>query len=240
MKKCFYEILQVSRIASEKEIKKNYRKLALKYHPDKNPGCVYSENLIKELNEAYECLIDTNKRSLYDIQFENKKSFNPAPFYYRSTEVLNISLTLEESYFSCEKELTYINQHGTTKIIKIQIPKGIDNGSFLVTDNETMHTMRVVINMLPHKNFTRHGSNLHYTCDIPYIYTLTGGTINIPLFSGIRTLSIRPNSLQNITIPGFGMPYKNGEGYGDLTIVLKVRGMVDFDSYIKNEQFATV
>ena len=65
-KRDFYEILGVSKNADAEEIKKAYRKLAIKYHPDKNPGDTQAEEKFKEAAEAYEVLSDANKRQRYD------------------------------------------------------------------------------------------------------------------------------------------------------------------------------
>ena len=65
-KRDYYEVLGVSKDADAKEIKKAYRKLAMKYHPDKNPGDKAAEEKFKEINEAYEVLSDEEKRSTYD------------------------------------------------------------------------------------------------------------------------------------------------------------------------------
>jgi molecular chaperone DnaJ len=65
-KRDYYEILLVERMSSSEEIKKSYRKLAVKYHPDKNPGDKAAEEKFKELGEAYEILSDPQKRALYD------------------------------------------------------------------------------------------------------------------------------------------------------------------------------
>src|SRR6266700_3845760 len=64
--KDYYKVLGVARTASADDIKKAFRKLARKYHPDVNPGDKKSEAKFKEINEAYEVLSDSDKRRKYD------------------------------------------------------------------------------------------------------------------------------------------------------------------------------
>src|SRR5207244_4042996 len=66
MKRCYYETLEVDRNADESKLKAAFRKLAMKWHPDKNPGDATSEMRFKEINEAYEVLKDGDKRAAYD------------------------------------------------------------------------------------------------------------------------------------------------------------------------------
>ena len=66
VKRDYYEILEITKTATGEEIKKAYRQMALKYHPDRSPGDQEAEDKFKEASEAYEILRDTEKRSLYD------------------------------------------------------------------------------------------------------------------------------------------------------------------------------
>ncbi|WP_343612075.1 molecular chaperone DnaJ [Novosphingobium sp.] len=62
----YYELLEVTREADDATLKSSYRKLAMKFHPDRNPGCKDSEAKFKEISEAYDCLKDPQKRAAYD------------------------------------------------------------------------------------------------------------------------------------------------------------------------------
>ncbi len=80
----YYEILEVTRTANGDELRKSYRKLAVKFHPDKNPGDKEAEERFKELGEAYEILSDEQKRALYDqhghAAFDRRSGGGPGGF----------------------------------------------------------------------------------------------------------------------------------------------------------------
>jgi curved DNA-binding protein len=83
--KDYYKILGVDKKASTEEIKKAYRKLAKKYHPDLHPNDVKAQEKFKEINEAYEVLSDENKRKQYDAfgsgyNFSHGQNFDPSQF----------------------------------------------------------------------------------------------------------------------------------------------------------------
>ncbi|MDR1087635.1 MAG: molecular chaperone DnaJ [Endomicrobium sp.] len=80
MKRDYYEVLGVTKSATNDEIKSSYRKLALKYHPDKNPGNKEAEEKFKEINEAYEILSDGQKRRQYDTFGHNANGAGGNPF----------------------------------------------------------------------------------------------------------------------------------------------------------------
>ena len=83
-KRDYYEVLEVARTAKDQEIKSSYRKLALKYHPDRNPGDKKAEEKFKEAAEAYAILSDTDKRARYDrfghAGVGNAQGFDPSQF----------------------------------------------------------------------------------------------------------------------------------------------------------------
>ena len=88
----YYKTLGVDKKATNAEIKKAFRKLAKKYHPDMNAGDAEAEKKFKEVNEAYEVLGDEEKRKKYDMfgsstQFTGGQNFDPNPVSYTHLDV---------------------------------------------------------------------------------------------------------------------------------------------------------
>lgn len=133
IQKDYYKILGVEKNATENELKKAYKKLAIKYHPDKNPNNKEAEEKFKEVNEAYQILSDKNKRQQYDMfgtvdgMGSSDMDFNPndifASFfkhhgwgfdeepmertYKGGDKVLKINVSLREIYNNASKTVTY-------------------------------------------------------------------------------------------------------------------------------------
>jgi molecular chaperone DnaJ len=134
IKRDYYEVLGVSRTASAEELKRAYRKLALQFHPDRNPNDPQAEARFKEINEAYEVLSDQSKRQRYDTFGHSAQGtpgfdFGGAGFggindifdmFFGATAAgrgrtgprrgadlrLDLRLTFEEAVFGVERELT--------------------------------------------------------------------------------------------------------------------------------------
>ncbi len=106
----YYKILGVNRKASQKEIKKAYRKLAVKYHPDKNQGNKDAEEKFKQISEAYEVLGDSNKRKKYDTLGKNWNSFQSGQTYSGGNPFEDFNFGQGSNYMDLEDFMNGSNQ----------------------------------------------------------------------------------------------------------------------------------
>ena len=100
MSENYYEILGISRNASDKEIRQAYRRLARKYHPDVNSGDKHAEATFKKLNEAQEVLSDPQKRQHYDRFGENWRNAAHSPHGNRKSRGSNFTRSTKEDFLS--------------------------------------------------------------------------------------------------------------------------------------------
>lgn len=123
----YYEILEISRNASDEVIKNAYRALVKKYHPDKNGNSLITEERMSKINEAYETLIDKEKRAIYDnellFQEQEEKRLEEEKLY--SNIINNKSfneyedLEIEESKKSLKEKFEALDEKGKKKVIGI-------------------------------------------------------------------------------------------------------------------------
>lgn len=141
----YYQILNISQQATNEDIKKAYRKLSKKYHPDMPDG---DEDTFKRITEAYEVLIDPQKRKQYDQQFQSDFSYYSNHFYWGNTDYANdfdeyfthfarsrfngnkdyrvkLDISLEEGYNGITK--TIFNPQGIS--VNVNIPSGVEHNT---------------------------------------------------------------------------------------------------------------
>src|SRR5450830_872291 len=106
-KKDYYEVLGVNRNASDEDIKKDYRKLAMKFHPDRNPDNKDAEGKFKEAKEAYEVLSDKEKRGTYDAYGHAGVGARAGrSSVYRGADLrYNLEITLEQAARGTETKI---------------------------------------------------------------------------------------------------------------------------------------
>ncbi len=129
-KRDYYEVLGVSKGADAKEIKKAYRKVAMKYHPDKNPGDKAAEDKFKEAAEAYEVLSDDQKRARYD-RFGHRGvdpqggfgggGMNMEDIFANFSDIFGDSGSPFESFFGGSSRRRSSGQKGTNMRIKVKL-----------------------------------------------------------------------------------------------------------------------
>ena len=117
MEENYYELLGVSREATLEEIKKAYRKQAMKYHPDRNPGDKTAEEMMKKVNVAFEVLSDPDKRKSYDRDIEHKQSNDNYSYYsyysYNSEQRTGYEREPKSKYKDLEWYIKFWNTHTT-------------------------------------------------------------------------------------------------------------------------------
>lgn len=130
MEKNYYDVLGVPKNASQDDIKKAFRTLSKKYHPDKNNG---DDTKFKEINEAYTTLGDESKRREYDMTQNGFGGFNPFGGFgfefggpVASDIQVTFTISLDDAYYGCKK---IVNVNG--RVLSVDIPQGTPNGKII-------------------------------------------------------------------------------------------------------------
>jgi len=278
MAKDYYAVLGVEKTADIEQIKKAYRKLAVKYHPDKNPGDKAAEERFKEITEAYAVLSDKEKRRQYDqfgeAGFHQRFSqedifrnvdlndifrefgfggddlfgqlfggrggaFRSGAFHARRPRplkgqdlLLRLSIPFRQAVLGGEQQLD-LSRHGHPEPIKVRIPAGVDQGQKLRVAGKGAPSpaggpagdLLLEIEVGSDPVFSREGSDLMVTVEIPFSGACLGTSVAVPTLEGQKRVKVRAGTRNGsrIRLKGFGVPERHGRGAGDLYAVVVVK-----------------
>lgn len=262
----YYEILGVSKDASAAEMKSKYRKLAIKYHPDRNPNDKEAEAKFKKINEAYAVLSNKEKRKHYDtfgssqfhqqyttedifqgFDFNNifsefgngqqsgfdgifQNLFGHKKYQQRKPKGQNIqypiTISFDESYTGCDRQINYSLPNGVNKQFKVSIPAGIKDKSKLRVAGKGEQSsygvpgdLYILINIEKHPLFNRVENNIEINLPLSLTEALLGATKYIDTPQGKKKTRI-PAGIQSgtrIRLKELGFPnLKSSTQRGDL------------------------
>src|SRR3569833_1078691 len=187
-KRDYYEVLGVGKNASDEDIKKAYRKLAMKYHPDRNPDSKGSEEKFKEAKEAYEMLSDPGKKEAYDRYGHAGVDPNMGGAGFGGGA----------GGFADAFGVIFGDDFGggggrikRNKTLEVKIPAGIDDGMRIRSSGNGEPGMNggppgdlyVEIHIKQHPVFQREGDDLHCEMPISFVKAALGGEIEVPTLS---------------------------------------------------------
>lgn len=241
-----YETLGVPKTATSDDIKKAYRKLASQHHPDKGGDTA----TFQKIQAAYETLSDPNKKAEYDNPRPQFDGGFPGGFQFHTqgfdindifSQVFGgmrgapqqprqqvfrtvVSVSLEDAYNGATNNIKLQTPTGV-KMVKIEVPKGIDNGGQLRYENIIEGASLIVeFRIAPHLKFDRRGHDLYCTHHISVLDLIVGTKFEFTTLSG-KTLEVSvPAQTQphmQLKVAGQGMPIQNSNVYGDQIILLK-------------------
>ena len=232
-----YTVLGVNRTANPETIKKAYRDLARKYHPDKAQGDPFTEDRFKEVAAAYEILSDQGKRNQYDAGeidadgrparptsssgnsafdrfWARKKSGQQRTNGSNATYILKVLFA--DAALGANKQVSMTNG----KRLDVRIPAGTEDGQILRlkgqgqrgvgggTDGDALIEIRVT----PHARLRQEGADLWMEENISLETAVLGGKIQVETLTGSVSIAVPPNSSSGTTLrlKGKGLPLKNG------------------------------
>ncbi len=260
MSKNFYEILQVDISASSDEIKKSYRRLAMKYHPDRTQNNKEKEEVFKQIKQAYETLIDENKRTHYDWElnlkkkeennhtFENKFSFHKQHetkknnFVYQGKPFFHYELncSFEDIYFGRKKIISLMIENQVMNL-EVLIPQGISDQDFFIVEYANFF-MKYIIIYEEHIFFKRDGLDIHAKISVDFFDAILGANkkLNFKIISREFEYTLPPYTQngQKIIIKngGFKKDFLIGNLVLDVNILMPTYLSQDMLKMIENHR----
>ena len=233
-KRDYYEVLGVQKNASDADIKKAYRALAKKYHPDMNPGDKEAEAKFKEANEAYDVLSDADKRDKYDRY--GHAAFDPsagggsgsrsrANMAEEGDDVMTrLTISFEEAAFGCKKDVSFARVEACSDCAG----SGAAKGTKPETCSTCRGTGRVTVQqqtMLGYMQTQRPCQSCRGTGKIiksPCKNCNGKGFVKVPKRLEV-SIPAGIDSMQRIVLRGQGSAGRNGGAAGDLIIEVQVK-----------------
>jgi curved DNA-binding protein len=234
----YYSVLDIPKTASPDEIKKAYRKLAIKHHPDRSGG---DDAQFKKIQEAYDVLGDPLKKQQYDNPFTNHQNFTPfgangmdaesffnqvfgaRPQNHKQTFRTSVTISLIDAYKGSTHVLQLTTPFGT-KVINITVPPGIETGDSIRYDDIIENAILLVqFVVLPDLRFDRKGKDLYSYHSVSVLDLIVGTKFKFVTIDQ-RTLEVKiapkTQPYMQLKISKAGMPDKKND-FGDQIILLK-------------------
>src|SRR5437763_351368 len=212
IKRDYYEVLGVSRSASGEELKRAYRKLALQFHPDRNPNDPQAETRFKEVNEAYEVLSDASKRQRYDTFGHAGTQGTPG--------------------FDFGGGFSGMGHVPGEKQVRVRIPAGVDSGSQIRLSREGEPGPRggepgdlyIALHIKAHPVLQRNGTDIIYELPLSVVQAALGDSVEIPTVEGSQRLEVPPGTQYGrvFRLHGHGVPHLRSGRRGDQIIYVRV------------------
>lgn len=261
MKKTLYELLGITQSASPEEIKKAFRKLAIKYHPDTNPNKKETEELFRSISSAYKILSHGTSRFKYDATLkENAPSVKTtgtkkhAPSAATTSVGRNLAyhlnIALEDLFRDGKKTISYLRHFQGKRVsasVVVDIPIGTMNGQKLrlrgagesLTSRQIPGDLIVHIHYAEHAFFRINGFDVLLDVPISLFQFLLKEPLAVPTLHGKKIIAI-PTADEfgdiAVTLPGLGLPIKRGTNrYGDLFIKMKVQSPPEISDSLRTE-----
>ena len=240
--KNYYDVLGVAPDASDAEIKKAFRGLARKYHPDVAKDKAAAERRFKEINEANEVLSDPVKRRKYDELGANwnhpDRQAAQQPGGFRGGDIEgDIMVTLDEVLRGSVRTVNLQRTdprtgQSTVQILRVKIPPGVREAQLIRLAGKGQEglgggasgNLYLRVTFAKHPDFRVRDANLYYDLELSPWEAVLGATIHIPTLDGKVALKIPPGTAaeQEFRLRGTGLPAGDGTR-GDLHAIVNIQ-----------------